>query len=71
MTNKERAFEIALRVSRDVDVAKSVVEKLDKLGLLTPDIPKANDPNIFVPNGKGWLPGGPDGTRRNSHGSEN
>ena len=52
MTNKERAFEVALRVSMDFDVAKSVVEKLDKLGLLTPDIPKANDPS-----GEEWLPG--------------
>lgn len=52
MTNKERAFEIALSVSRDVDVSRSVVKKLDKLGLLTPDSPKANDPNS-----EEWLPG--------------
>lgn len=24
-------------------------------------LPEPNDPGIFVPNGKGWLPGGPDG----------
>ncbi|WP_204338629.1 hypothetical protein, partial [Rhizobium ruizarguesonis] len=30
-------------------------------GLLAPDLPEPNDPNVFVPNGKGWLPGGPYG----------
>ena len=24
-------------------------------------LPEPNDPNVFVPNGKGWLPGGPHG----------
>ncbi|OIR43170.1 hypothetical protein [Corynebacterium sp. NML120713] len=26
-----------------------------------PTLPEPNDQGIFVPNGKGWLPGGPDG----------
>jgi len=59
--NKERAFEIAFRESRDFDVANNVVEKLDKLGILARDLPKDSDTSIFVPNGKGWLPGGPHG----------
>lgn len=25
------------------------------------DLPEPNDPDIFVPQGKGWLPGGPYG----------
>lgn len=24
-------------------------------------LPEPNDPNVFVPGGKGWLPGGPHG----------
>ena len=24
-------------------------------------LPEPNDPNVFVPDGKGWLPGGPYG----------
>lgn len=27
-------------------------------GLPEPDLPEANDPSIFVPDGKGWLPCG-------------
>lgn len=30
-------------------------------GLLAPDLPEPNDPHVFVPDGKGWLPGGPHG----------
>ena len=37
------------------------VEALAKAGLITPDLPEANDPGIFVPDGKGWIPGGPHG----------
>lgn len=34
------------------------VEALAKAGLLAPDLPEPNDPGIFVPDGKGWIPGG-------------
>ena len=27
----------------------------------TVDLPEPDDPNVFVPGGKGWLPLGPDG----------
>lgn len=37
------------------------VEALAKAGLLAPDLPEPNDPGIFVPDGKGWIPGGPHG----------
>ena len=30
-------------------------------GLITPDLPEPNDPGIFVPDGKGWIPGGTNG----------
>lgn len=36
-------------------------EMLNKFDLLAPDLPEPNDPGIFVPDGKGWLPGGPYG----------
>ena len=41
--------------------ARIAVEELKNAGLLALDLPKPNDPSIFVPNGKGWLPGGPHG----------
>ena len=30
---------------------------LEAAGLLMPDLPEANDPGIFVPDGKGWRMG--------------
>lgn len=30
-------------------------------GLIAPDLPEPNDPGIFVPDGKGWIPGGTNG----------
>ena len=38
-----------------------IAQDLDYEGLLVPDLPEPNDPNVFAPNGKGWLPGGPHG----------
>lgn len=40
--------------------AETAAERLAEAGLLAPDLPEPNDPAIFVPNGKGWLPCGPD-----------
>lgn len=34
---------------------------LNELELLAEDLPEPNDPGIFVPDGKGWIPGGPHG----------
>lgn len=38
-----------------------IAQDLAVAGLLAPDLPEPTDPNVFVPNGKGWLPGGPHG----------
>ena len=49
---------------------EQIATLLNELNLLAADLPEPNDPGIFVPNGKGWLPGEPDGpsvwTARNS-----
>lgn len=29
--------------------------------VIAPELPEPNDPSIFVPDGKGWIPGGPHG----------
>lgn len=34
-------------------------QALHDAGLLAIDLPEPNDPGIFVPDGKGWIPGGP------------
>lgn len=44
MSNRERAAEIALRISRDVDVAKDLAEGLADAGLLAPELP---EPCVF------------------------
>ena len=41
--------------------AQNLAIDLHQAGLLAPDLPEANDPGIFVPDGKGWIPGGPHG----------
>lgn len=63
MKNIELVTRVAHHITGDLDVAKELVQELNDGGFLTPDLPKPkpNDPNIFVPNGKGWLPVGPDG----------
>lgn len=38
-----------------------IANLLKDAGLLAPELPAPNDPDIIVPDGKGWLPGGPDG----------
>lgn len=35
--------------------AERLANALADAGLLAPDLPEANDPSIFVPDGKGWL----------------
>lgn len=41
--------------------AQNLAIDLHQAGLLAPDLPEPTDPNVFVPGGKGWLPGGPHG----------
>ena len=43
------------------DCAYILAQELAQAGRLAPDLPEPDDPSIFVPGGKGWLPGGPDG----------
>lgn len=40
---------------------EQIATLLNELELLAPDLPKPDDPGIFVPDGKGWIPGGPHG----------
>lgn len=40
--------------------AQNLAIDLHNAGLITPDLPEADEVN-FVPDGKGWLPGGPYG----------
>jgi len=70
MTNIDKAAALLHQRSKgllgvDSDAARRACQEhaqaLHEAGLLTPDLPEPNDPGIFVPNGKGWLPGGPDG----------
>lgn len=70
MTNSERALSI-IRLWQQWYLpemnngyewaAQNLVGHLIDEGLLAPNLPEPNDPGIFVPNGKGWLPCGPDG----------
>ena len=41
--------------------ATRIAGTLNQAGLLASDLPKPNDPSIFVPDGKGWIPGGTHG----------
>ena len=62
MTNKGRAALIAMRENNkqdeEVPAHYRIAEALAEAGLLAPDLPEANAPDIFVPDGKGWLPCG-------------
>ena len=40
------------------ETSRGIANDLNKAGLLAPDLPEPNDPDIFVTQGKGWLPGG-------------
>lgn len=61
MTNYDRALEVLEAARRPGELRihpNDAVEALANAGLLMPDLPKPNDPSIFVPDGKGWLPCG-------------
>lgn len=60
MSNTNHAAKIIHHMTGDLQRARDVAHELTAAGLLAPDLPEPNDPAIFVPNGKGWLPCGPD-----------
>ena len=58
MTNFDRALQVLESARRPGELRihpNDAVEALADAGLLAPDLPEANDPSIFVPDGKGWL----------------
>ena len=58
-TNTDRAAEV---IHYHHDNCLDAANALADAGLLSPDLPEANDPTAsFVPDGKGWLLDGPTG----------
>lgn len=69
MSNRDRAAEVIrtwqARHKTELDnntawAAQNLAGDLANAGLTAPDLPKPDEAN-FVPDGKGWLPGGPHG----------
>lgn len=62
MSNREKAVQVIRRQTlvSDMHTARDVARRLDQAGLLAPDLPEPNDPNIIVADGKSWLLDGPD-----------
>ena len=65
MSNVDKAAEVidqwtqeGYELNSAVGSPHAIAERLANAGLLAPDLPKPNDPSIFVPDGKGWLPCG-------------
>lgn len=65
MSNVDKAAEVIDQWTKEgyelnsaVGSPHAIAERLAKAGLLAPDLPEANDLDIAVPNGKGWLPCG-------------
>lgn len=65
MSNVDKAAEVidqwtqeGYELNSAVGSPHAIAERLAKAGLLAPDLPEPNDPSIFVPDGKGWLPCG-------------
>ena len=58
MTNFDQALRVLEDARRPGELRihpHDAVEALAEAGLLAPDLPEANAPDIFVPDGKGWL----------------
>lgn len=58
MTNYDQALRVLEDARHPGEIRihpHDAVEALAKAGLIAPDLPEANDPSIFVPDGKGWL----------------
>ncbi len=61
MSNREKAAEVIRAHGTDpCREPECIAQDLADAGLIAPDLPEANEAN-FVPDGKGWLPGGPHG----------
>lgn len=67
MTNIDRAAQVIdtwiqdHTLTLDTGNPHYLASALADAGLLAPELPEPSNPGIFVPNGAGWLPGGPDG----------
>lgn len=62
MTNRDRAAEVIRNHGTNpCQEPECIAQDLEDAGLLAPGLPEPSDPNVFLPNGKGWLPGGPHG----------
>lgn len=70
MSNRDRAVEVIRtwqqRHKTEMDnnpdwAAQNLAGDLADAGLITPDLPEPDESMTFVPDGKGWLPGGPHG----------
>lgn len=62
MTNRDRAAEVIRNHGTNpCQEPECIAQDLEDAGLLAPDLPEPSDPNVFLPNAKGWLPGGPHG----------
>lgn len=55
MDNHTRAANIIAHGMKNGDSPARIAKHLADYGLLATDLPEANDPSIFVPDGKGWL----------------
>ena len=61
MSNRDRAADVIRAHGTDpCREPECIAQDLADAGLIAPDLPEANEAN-FVPDGKGWLPGGPHG----------
>ena len=66
MSNRDKVVKLAAKElqfgARDgIYLGERIADALADAGLLAPDLPEPNDTGIFIPDGKGWLPGGPHG----------
>lgn len=61
MSNVDEAAQIIAEAVGDTMLTDVAAKALADARLLIPDLPEPEDPGIFVPGGKGWLPCGPVG----------
>lgn len=61
MNNQDRAAKAIKFAAARGYTPTQIATLLNELNLLAIDLPEPNDPGIFVPDGKGWIPGGPHG----------
>lgn len=61
ISNYQHALDLANHIAEVDETPRELAKQLHQYGLLMPDLPEPEDPGIFVPGGKGWLPCGPVG----------